>query len=1850
MTSRLDRLFILLESGSAAVTRKAASRQIGEVQKLHPHELHNLLNRTIGYLHSNTWDTRVAAAFAIQAILENVPIWDPKPCASPVKMEHNRITEKYENTRLTFENFDLDSVLSKGARLLGSEGTEFDTIEENDGDLKERLLRQRALLSEKLCLNSGIQIDELITLEDMTPKSAPITSNIAFEYHIPVEQMLNLDQQQPLSCREINRAKRKARQIQLTSSSSTSSASTAMPTPSPSSRRSSCSSMNSDEPERKRSKAEIKMELVTSEPVPDATGSWGNAVDWPLETFCSKLFVDLFNPKWEIRHGSATALRELLKGHISGAGKSTTMTREEMEEHHHSWLEDALLRLLCVLALDRFGDFVSDQVVAPVRETCAQALGTVLKDMRAAKVMKAVETLLKFTEQEAWEVRHAGLLGLKYLVVVREDLILDYLPLILNHILKGLEDPVDDVAAVCASTLIPIANHLPKQLSLSRLAQILSKIWDLLLDQDELTTACNSFMGLLAAILSLPGVSNSIQGSAFTNLIPRLFPFLSHSSTSVRKSTLQTLKTLTDPVHLTNSDPKAPSNGTGTKNFCVTMIVNSVKLWPFELVQEVLRQLYQRVLVEHVEDVQNLVEDVWSNIVNNADLTALLHAACPFVSCWFCLAMQPARLAFDQSQLVPIKNVQVVREKKNKPHDLLDNMVRVQAKFYLGGSESVPIEVREKNVIRARFRACRMLGILSKYLVMPAPGVTYTKDIENPIQCYVNVLSGYLGSRSALQRMISALVVTFWAKNDEKACPAPPQLLEKLRHCLIEYVYYDEVAILFTRLLQEAKDFLATLKQYKIQFAELDASPVLTLDQILSLSTNLTENLRQTFNLKAKVAETLEDRRKNLYASYLTTSQEQNSLNITTQAILSGAIINLKGLPGEKFAPYVKPLLEAIKRENSEILQKLAGENLALLIDQVADKSPCPNSKIITSLCTILKCDPDFTPQIPTTLKPISEFDPKSPTDNPYHGVLLLAASQTPKITTKDMPNGAARSGRPSISGVSDVNDDTFSKSDNKNKQNCMQRIGASYTLSYICIHFAGDLPKKLEVLWALLFDFIEQKVCTDYVEKCFSTLCGPNEEINTLITNLHLIETVASSIHSSLHEKLFGLTSKLAILVYHPLKAIRHLVSRCLATLAFVDAPRTMAVIVNDVIPYLSAIENVVKRQGAAEAIACIVNKLQLDIVPYVVLLIVPLLGRMSDPDEQVRLICTQSFATLIQLMPLDAITPLSEDLKTRKLKDKEFLEYLFSPKSIPEFKMPVPIKAELRSYQQAGVNWLWFLNQYKLHGILCDDMGLGKTLQAICILAGDHHHRSEAKEAPLPSLVISPPTLTGHWVFEINKFISEKYLKPMHYAGLPLERERMRTMLKTHNLVVASYDIVRKDIDFFSNIQWNYCILDEGHTIKNGKTKCSKAIKQIVANHRLILSGTPIQNNVLELWSLFDFLMPGFLSTEKQFMSRFSRPILASRDPKSSAKEQEAGALAMEALHRQVLPFLLRRVKEDVLTDLPPKITQDLLCELSPLQERLYEDFSKEHLDVDIRDCLDNIDGSQIKKKTHIFQALRYLQNVCNHPKLVLNANHPEFKSIVEDLRKKNGSLDNIEHSAKLPALKQLLLDCGIGANEDETSVNIVNQHRALIFCQLKAMLDIIENDLLKKHLPSVTYLRLDGSVPANLRHSIVTKFNSDPSIDVLLLTTQVGGLGLNLTGADTVIFVEHDWNPMKDLQAMDRAHRIGQKKVVNVYRLITRKSLEEKIMGLQKFKLLTANTVVSDENASMETMGTDQLLDLFSLSDQKQQQEKTRGDNARNHTSVKHMMENLPELWEDQQYQEEYDLSSFIKTLNK
>lgn len=965
------------------MTRRAAAKQIGEVQRLHPHELHNLLNRLIVFIHSNSWDTRIAASQAVQAILENVPQWNPKGINIKKEDEENGTSSNKLDTRFSFEKFKLNMILENGARLMGSEGKEFDVTEENDSiDSREQLIKQRAMLNEKLGFSAakslGINLDDMVTLEDMAPSTTK-TENESNKMN--VQDIINNQASSSqttnivgMSSREMNRAKRKARQNQASSSSM------------------SRSNSMKEEPEKKKIKTESNgKSFFSNEPIPDVTGLWVDAVEWPLEAFCTKLYMDLFSPRWEIRHGSATALRELLKTHISGGGKSIYMTSEEQLEAHNNWLEDAALRLLCVLALDRFGDFVSDQVVAPVRETCAQVLGTILKEMPDELVKQTVEILQDFVKQKDWEVRHSGVMGIKYFVVVREDLISTYLPLIIKDVLNGLLDSVDDVSSVSASVLIPIASHLPKLLSHKQVSGIVKMLWDLLLDQDELAAACNSFMGLLASILSLPNASHWIEMEQMNILIPRLWPFLSHPTSSVRRSTLQTLKKLTDETDNPAPLPPAALDSSSDKE---TLHLNfGVRSWPSPLVQEALRHIYQRVLVEHVEDIQTLVEDVWENVVTKSDLATLLHASCPYVSCWMCLAMQPARLAFDPNLMVYAKS---------RAGKLSDSGSLPLQKLYLGGTETISQDLREKNVIRARYKACKMLGLLSQFLVLPAPNVVYKTLSESPMDCYSKLLLGYLSSRSSLQRIISSMIITFWAEKDPSIV-APDALQDRMRASLTEYIYFDEIATMVTRLLQEASDFLASLKQYKVHLTQFDGHSMLSLDQIKDLCTTATENLKIRFQLKTKVANLLEDRRKSLFISYTQTSVEQTHLNITTQSALACAVSRLKCLP-EKLNPVVKPLMESIKREENEILQRMAAESLTYLMSQTIHREPPPNIKIITNLTTLLKSDEDFTPPIKLCGEELKNFKPNVTANNPFYGIITLAKQQR----TRDMNNGGS--------------------------------------------------------------------------------------------------------------------------------------------------------------------------------------------------------------------------------------------------------------------------------------------------------------------------------------------------------------------------------------------------------------------------------------------------------------------------------------------------------------------------------------------------------------------------------------------------------------------------------------------------------------------------------------------------------------------------------------------------------------------------------------------------------------------------------------------------------------------------
>jgi TATA-binding protein-associated factor len=489
-------------------------------------------------------------------------------------------------------------------------------------------------------------------------------------------------------------------------------------------------------------------------------------------------------------------------------------------------------------------------------------------------------------------------------------------------------------------------------------------------------------------------------------------------------------------------------------------------------------------------------------------------------------------------------------------------------------------------------------------------------------------------------------------------------------------------------------------------------------------------------------------------------------------------------------------------------------------------------------------------------------------------------------------------------------------------------------------------------------------------------------------------------------------------------------------------------------------------------------------------------------------------------------------------------------------------------------------------------------------------------AADKPLPTLIVCPATLVGHWPYEITKFVGEEVLRPLQYHGTATDRAALQNTVSSYNVVVMSYEALRSDSDWASSIKWNYCVLDEGHMIRNPTSKVAQACRRIDARHRLILTGTPIQNGVMELWALFEFLMPGFLGTQKAFNARYGKALANSRKAGRGSVEAQAGLLALEGLHRQIMPFVLRRTKDQVLSDLPPKIIQDIIVDPSPLQKALYEEFAASQ---EARQAAGTLEAGGLKDAgagaPHVFQALHFLRKLCSHPLLVLDPKQPSHvKAVKAVLGPKHGAEDwpaverhlrsDLSHSPKLAVLRELLIDSGVAVepgvkrDEDEAPDTFDDQggHRFLVFAQLKSLLDLVESQVLAPL--AVSSLRIDGSVDAAVRFKRVQQFNADPTIPVMLLTTAVGGLGLNLTAADTVVFLEHDWNPQQDLQAMDRAHRLGQRRAVNVYRLLVRGTLEEQIMSLQRFKLDVAAAVVNTDNMSMASMDTGNVLDLFAI----------------------------------------------------
>jgi SNF2 family DNA or RNA helicase len=492
-------------------------------------------------------------------------------------------------------------------------------------------------------------------------------------------------------------------------------------------------------------------------------------------------------------------------------------------------------------------------------------------------------------------------------------------------------------------------------------------------------------------------------------------------------------------------------------------------------------------------------------------------------------------------------------------------------------------------------------------------------------------------------------------------------------------------------------------------------------------------------------------------------------------------------------------------------------------------------------------------------------------------------------------------------------------------------------------------------------------------------------------------------------------------------------------------------------------------------------------------------------------------------------------EDGNLAKVHLSEKLRTLNSFSGIKNYTVPDGFMGELRPYQKAGYNWLRFLNEYRLGGCLADDMGLGKTVQTLTLLL------AEKKVGAGTTLLVMPTSLIYNWEMEANKFTPE--LKILNYTGTL--RNKDITRFKNYDLVLTSYGITRLDIEILQKYFFNYVILDESQVIKNPTSNIAKAVRELKSRHKLVLTGTPIENTTMDLWSQMTFINPGILGTQTYFRNEYQHPIEKKADESRSKK---LGAI--------IKPFILRRHKSQVATELPEKVEHVQYSVMTAEQEKRYEEV-KTHYREKIFNLIEQ-EGLG-NSRFMILEGLTKLRQLANHPRMIEQGYNGD-----------SGKLEDITH----------MLENAMAEG-----------HKVLVFSQFVKHLDLVR-EYLKDN--KIEYAYLDGS--STDRKEQVERFNRDPHIKAFLISIKAGGLGLNLTEADYVFILDPWWNPAVEAQAIDRAHRIGQKRKVFTYKFITRNTVEEKILTLQQKKLKLTQELITTEESFMKQLTKEDIAQML------------------------------------------------------
>lgn len=502
-----------------------------------------------------------------------------------------------------------------------------------------------------------------------------------------------------------------------------------------------------------------------------------------------------------------------------------------------------------------------------------------------------------------------------------------------------------------------------------------------------------------------------------------------------------------------------------------------------------------------------------------------------------------------------------------------------------------------------------------------------------------------------------------------------------------------------------------------------------------------------------------------------------------------------------------------------------------------------------------------------------------------------------------------------------------------------------------------------------------------------------------------------------------------------------------------------------------------------------------------------------------------------LINDLAEDSLANVTLERKLQRLSDFE---------DIADTQMPVNFKGSLRDYQKAGYNWFSFLREYNFGGCLADDMGLGKTIQTLAMLQ-KVKEEDQLLETQTSSLIIMPTSLIYNWLTEAKKFTPK--LKILAHTGT--NRNKDVANFANYDIIITTYGVTRVDIDELKNFYFNYIILDESQNIKNPASKSFKAVRSLKSKHKLILSGTPVENSVSDLWSQLTFLNPGLLGTQAFFYEEYVQAIEKKKDEEKARKLQSI-----------IKPFVLRRTKEQVAAELPPKTEQVIYCDMSEDQAAYYEK-TKSAYRNDLLQSMD--DGTFAQKQVQLLQGLTALRQLANHPVMI----DGEYIS-------DSGKFENVIHT----------LD------------NVLKGgHKVLVFSQFVKHLDIFKKHFEAEHIP---FAYLDGST--RNRGEIVSEFQQNSDLKVFLISIKAGGVGLNLTQADYVFILDPWWNPAVEQQAIDRTHRIGQDKKVFIYKFIAKDTVEEKILALQNRKKSLANSLITTEESFFKSLSKEDIRDIL------------------------------------------------------